>query len=122
MENPDVGTRPAGYPTGTTLLTFGGLAAAFGAASCCGIPLLLASLGLGSVWLTGLALLAGPHRVLLLVLGGVGLAGGGYLLWRQRRLAACLPGAVCARPAFRLTIAAGLFVGALLFYVGIAYA
>jgi hypothetical protein len=39
-----------------------GLAAAFGLASCCGLPFLLASMGLGTAWLTGFALLAAPHR------------------------------------------------------------
>ena len=115
-------SRSSGRPTGTALFTLGGLTGAFGAASCCGLPILLASLGLGSAWLTGLALLAAPNRLPLLALGATGLAGGGILLWRQWRTAACAPRALCARPAFRGTIIAGLLVGMLLLYLGFAYA
>jgi len=49
--------------TGALLLAIGGLAAAFGAASCCAIPMLLGSLGLGSAWLAGVAIVAAPHRI-----------------------------------------------------------
>jgi mercuric ion transport protein len=108
--------------SGTVLLTLAGLAAAFGAASCCGLPLLLASLGLGSAWLAGLALFAAPHRLLLLVLGTAGLGAGAWLLWRQARAGACAPGTWCATPAFRGTLLGGLIVGGLLLYLGIAYA
>jgi len=52
--------------TGALLLAIGGLAAAFGAASCCAIPMLLGSLGLGSAWLAGVAILAAPHRIALI--------------------------------------------------------
>jgi len=109
-------------PTGTALLTLAGLAAAFGAASCCGLPLILGSLGIGTAWLSGLALLAAPNRLLLLAVGAVGLAGGGILLWRQTRAARCAPRSLCARPAFRGTMLCGLVLGVLLLYLGFAYA
>jgi len=85
--------------TGSVVLTLGGLAAAFGVASCCGLPFLLASAGLGTAWLTGVALLAAPHRSSLLIAGAVCLASGGILYWRQRRIATCSPGTFCSRPA-----------------------
>jgi len=109
-------------PTGTALLTLAGVAAAFGAASCCGLPLLLGSLGLGTTWLSGIALLAAPNRVALLALGTLGLAGGGLLLSRQWLAASCAPNSICARPAFRGTLLVALIVGALLLYLGFAYA
>jgi hypothetical protein len=62
--------------TGSVLLTVGGLVAAFGVASCCGLPFLLATAGIGTAWLNGFALLAAPHRVFLLAVGAVCLAGG----------------------------------------------
>ncbi len=65
------------------LLTLGGLAAAFGVAACCALPLLLVSLGLGSAWLGGIASLSAPFRSLLLVFAALALAGGAFLLWRQ---------------------------------------
>jgi mercuric ion transport protein len=110
--------RASSRPAGTVLLTLVGLAAAFGAASCCGLPLLLTSLRVGSAWLTGLALLAAPNRLLLLTLGAGGLASGAVLLWRR---GTCAPGAICLRPAFRDTLLVALIVGMLL-YLGFAYA
>lgn len=45
--------------SGAVLLTAGGLAAAFAVASCCGLPFILATLGLGTAWLYGVVVLAG---------------------------------------------------------------
>jgi mercuric ion transport protein len=117
----DATSSPA-RPTGAALSTLGGLAAAFGAASCCGLPLLLASLGLGSAWLGGLAAFAAPNRVMLLTLGAIGLTVGGLLLWRASRASACAPDSLCAKPAFRGGMIAGLLSGAGLLYLGVAYA
>lgn len=108
--------------TGSVLLTLSGLAAAFGVASCCGLPFLLATAGIGSAWLAGFALLAAPHRSVLLIVGAACLAGGAVLSWRQQRLAACTPGAFCSRPAVRGLTLAGLLVGLVLLYLGYAYA
>ena len=121
MTDRDMNMPPSNRATGVTLLTFGGLAAAFGAASCCGLPFLLASLGLGSAWLTGVAVFAAPHRLVLLTLAATGLAAGGYLFWRQSRAAACTPNAICARPAFRGTIIVSLLLGLALLYLGYAF-
>ena len=55
---------PARYAD-ALLLAAGGVTAAFGAASCCALPLLLGSLGLGSAWLVTVAWIAAPHRVAL---------------------------------------------------------
>ena len=106
--------------SGAVLLTLGGLAAAFGAASCCGLPFMLATLGLGTAWLGGFALFAAPHRLFLLAAATVCLAGAPVLLWRQR--AVCTPGAVCTRPAIRGMTVVGLLVGLGLLYLGYFYA
>src|SRR5712691_6782604 len=83
--------------TGSLLLAAGGLATAFGAASCCGLPVLLGSLGLGSAWLVAVAWVAAPYRLALLVAAVVCLLGaGGLFVWR-RRIAACTPGVTCGR-------------------------
>ena len=114
-------TTPPPGGTAATLLTFGGLAAAFGAASCCALPLLFASLGLGTAWLGGIALLAAPHRNVLLAAAAVCLAGGAVLLWRQRvAAAACTPGTACTRPAVLGVTAAGLLLGSVLLVLGYA--
>jgi mercuric ion transport protein len=104
------------------LFTVGGLAAAFGVASCCALPLLLATVGVGTAWLGGVALLAGPHRGVLLAIGALCLAGGAALLWRQQRMAAtCGPGGVCTPPIVRALTLLGLLAGAALLWAGYAY-
>ncbi len=116
-------TAPAPGGTAAALLTFGGLAAAFGAASCCALPLLFASLGLGTAWLGGIALLAAPQRGVLLAAAAVCLAGGAVLLWRQRvAAAACAAGTACARPAALRLTTAGLLLGSVLLVLGYAIA
>ena len=103
------------------LLTLGGLVAAFGVASCCGLPFMLATLGLGTAWLGGFALLAAPHRLFLLAAATVCLGGAAILLLRQRAVV-CAPGAVCTRPAIRRLTMIGLLVGVVLLYLGYTYA
>ncbi len=113
---------PAGAaPLAAPLLTLGGLAAAFGAASCCGLPFLLASAGLGTAWLGGIALIADPVKPWLLGFAALALAGGAALLARQQWVRVCRPGAACARPATRALTLAGLLAGAALLYVGYRY-
>jgi mercuric ion transport protein len=108
--------------TGALMLAAGGLAAAFGAASCCALPLLLGSLGLGSAWLVAVAWLAAPHRMALLVAAVVCLLGaGGIFVWR-RRAVACAPGLPCGRPAITALLMGVLSVGAVLAVLGFMYA
>ena len=99
------------------LLAAGGVAAAFGAASCCALPLLLGSLGLGSAWLVTVAWIAAPHRLALLALAVGCLAAGGVLLWRRRRIAACEAGA-CGTPVITAVVTCLLSLGAVLVALG----
>lgn len=105
---------------GAVLLTAGGLVTAFGAAACCGLPLVLAGLGLGSAWLIAPASWAFPYLTLLLVTAPLFLAGGAVLLWRQSR-STCTSKAICARPAIRVATIIGLLLGTALLYLGYAY-
>ncbi len=114
--------RKMASETGATLLVAGGLVSAFGAASCCALPVLLGSFGLASAWLGSLALLAGPHRPTLLAAAVICLvAGGGVLLWR-RAVTTCAPGAVCGRPMPSALIAGALSLGAILTVLGFVFA
>jgi mercuric ion transport protein len=106
---------------GALLLAAGGLAAAFGAASCCALPVLLGAIGLGGAWLGGIALLAGPYQSWLLLAAATCLLVAGGLLWRSRA-AACLPGAACGRPGLRLFTTITLALAAILTLLGYAIA
>ncbi len=118
-----VAGRKTASETGAALLAAGGLVAAFSAASCCALPLLLGSLGLAGAWLGSLALLAGPHRPALLAAAVVCLvAGSGVLLWRRRAAAACAPGAVCSRPVPTALMTGALSLGAMLTVLGFIFA
>ena len=104
------------------LLTVAGLAAAFGVAACCALPLLLISLGLGTAWLGSVASFAEPNRNLLLMFAALTLSAGAFVLWRQQRHAAsCGPDGVCTPPAVRVLTLAGLIVGVVLLIAGYLY-
>lgn len=109
---------PAG--AGARIAMLGGLAAAFGVASCCALPLLLATLGLGASSLSAIGLVAAPHRTLLMALAGVGLLGAAALLWRRRTA----PSA-CAADGHRTTpwlTTTGIAAGVVLLVAGYLYA
>jgi mercuric ion transport protein len=114
-------TKRAADGIGAVLLTAAGLAGAFGAAACCALPFLLATAGLGTAWLGGIALVATPHRTPLLIVSAICLASGAVLLWRQKAGIACAPGSICARPAAHRLTFAGLLAGLVLLYLGYAY-
>lgn len=106
---------------GAVLATLVGLLASFGLASCCALPIILATFGLGTAWLGGIALFATAHRPLLLAVAAICLAGGALLLWKQRKPAACSSGTICSRPAVRGVTLAGLLVGFVFLYLGYTY-
>jgi mercuric ion transport protein len=109
--------------TGALLLAAGGLAAAFGAASCCALPLLLGSLGLGTAWLVTVAWFAAPHRLALLAIAIICLGSGcAVLLRRRRRMAACAPSAACGSPIATALVTCVLSLGAVLVVLGFMFA
>ncbi len=104
------------------MLTLGGFAAAFSVAACCALPLLFLSLGLGTAWLTTIALIAVPYRGPLLLGSALALIIGAGLLLRQQRIAiSCKPGQTCASPSVRLLTLAVLVTGAVLLWAGYTY-
>jgi mercuric ion transport protein len=115
------GIRP-GEKQASVLSSLVGLAAAVGVGSCCFLPITLASLGLGSGWLGGIAEIALPYRNLLVAVSALSLLAGAVLLLRQQRESAvCRPGATCARPSTRLFTLAVLLAGAALLWAGYTY-
>ena len=113
--------RGTARETGALLFAAGGLAAAFGAASCCALPLLLGSLGLGSAWLATVAWFAAPYRLALLAIAIICLVGGGAFFWR-RRVASCTRGVARRRPAITALVTGILSVGAVLVVLGFMFA
>src|SRR5258708_33295435 len=74
MSDMPANTAATGRPlrgAGAAALTLGGLAAAFGAASCCALPILLSGAGLGTAWLGGVAELSAPLRLPVLSVSAV---------------------------------------------------
>ena len=121
MPGPPTLRRSSGARAAAVLMV-GGIAAAFGVASCCALPILLTTAGLGAGWLGGIAMAASPYRTLLLCLSALFLIGGAILLWRlQRRAMTCGPGGVCAPPAMRAILLIGLLLGAILLWLGYSY-
>jgi mercuric ion transport protein len=111
-------------PTGRTavLATVAGLIAAFGLASCCAIPLLLYTLGIGAAaWLTKVGIISIQYREALTCLAVAGLGLGAVMLWRQWRAKTCAPDALCARPWVRALTAVALLVGAVMLTFGYIY-
>ncbi|MFH1553441.1 mercury transporter MerT [Xanthobacter autotrophicus] len=78
------------------LVAVGGILGALAASSCCVIPLILFSLGIGGAWIGNLTALA-PYKPLF-VAGTAGVLGYGFYLvyWKPRQ--ACADGTACARP------------------------
>jgi mercuric ion transport protein len=78
------------------LIAVGGILGALAASSCCIVPLILFSLGIGGAWIGNLTALA-PYKPLF-VAGTAGVLGYGFYLvyWKPRH--ACADGAACARP------------------------
>src|SRR5262245_43226774 len=92
----DVTARERGQMGRQRMVAAGGILGALAASSCCIIPLILFSLGIGGAWIGNLTALA-PYKPLF-VAGTAGLLGYGYYLvyWKPRR--ACADDVACARP------------------------
>jgi mercuric ion transport protein len=96
-----------------SLLTLGGLGAAFGLAACCALPLMLLSLGFGTAWLVGIGFYAGMHRPAFLAVAIAGLIGGAVtLVVYRKRIGA----------AARAVMSIALLLGVVLLYYGYIYA
>jgi len=82
-------------------LAFGGLAAGLLASACCILPLALALAGVSGAWIGNLTALS-PYQPYFI---GFAAASIGLGFWRlSRSEAACLPGSLCASPAYRRSI------------------
>lgn len=107
---------------GAVLLTFSGIGAAFGVAACCALPIFLATAGIGTAWLAGIASIAAPYREIWIVISAFSLLISAFLLWRAHQNAVRCGGVAASSPRWlRIALAVGLAVGVTLLAAGIFY-
>lgn len=101
------------------LVAVGGILGALAASSCCIVPLILFSLGIGGAWIGNLTALA-PYKPLF-VAGTTGVLGYGfYLVYWKPRLA-CAEDAACARPIPSRTVQIALWFATVLVAAAFAF-
>jgi mercuric ion transport protein len=93
-----------------TIFAVGGLLAAFGAASCCALPIALSLVGISAASLVGVGFLAAQYQEQLFYGAVVLLLAAAFVMWRQRRALACSPGMTCARPVLDRVSKIGLLL------------
>ena len=101
------------------LIAAGGILGALAASSCCIVPLVLFSLGVGGAWIGNLTALA-PYQPIF-VAGTAGLLGYGFYLvyWKPRR--ACADGAACERPIPNRLVQIALWIATVLVIAAFAF-
>lgn len=101
------------------LIAVGGILGALAASSCCIVPLVLFSLGVGGAWIGNLTALA-PYQPIF-VAGTAGLLGYGFYLvyWKPRR--ACADGAGCERPIPNRLVQVALWIATVLVIAAFAF-
>lgn len=101
------------------LLAAGGLLGALAASSCCILPLVLFSLGIGGAWIGNFTQLA-PYQPYFISATLVFL-GGGYWLVRRASKQACADGAACARPLPNRLVKGALLAATILIILAFAF-
>jgi mercuric ion transport protein len=101
------------------LVAAGGILGALAASSCCIVPLVLFSLGVGGAWIGNLTALA-PYQPLF-VTGTAAVLGYGYYLvyWKPKR--ACADEAACARPTPSRLVQIALWIATALVIAAFAF-
>lgn len=101
------------------LVALGGVLGAFAASSCCIVPLILFSLGIGGAWIGHLMAFA-PYKPLFVV-GTAGVLGYGFYLvyWKTRRT--CVDGTACARPISSRIVQIALWTATVLVIAAFAF-
>jgi mercuric ion transport protein len=110
----------AGLQRGQRLVAAGGLLAAFAAASCCILPLVLFGLGVSGAWIGTFTELA-PYQPYFIAATMVCLGYGYWLVYRSSTVAACVEGEACARPLSNWLVRLALIVATVLIVAAIAF-
>lgn len=116
----DVGRRPDfADDRRTRLIAAGGILGALAASSCCIVPLLLFSVGIGGAWIGNLTALAPYQPVFVAVTFGI-LGYGYYLIyWKPR--ADCADGTYCATPTSAKVVKSALWAATVLVVAASAF-
>ena len=101
------------------LVAVSGILGALAASSCCIVPLILFSLGIGGAWIRNLTALA-PYKPWF-VAGTTGVLGYGFYLvyWKPRR--ACADDSACARPIPSRLVQTALWIATVLVAAAFAF-
>lgn len=97
----------------------GGVLGAVAASSCCILPLVLFSLGMGGAWMGNLTALA-PYQPIFVIVT-LGFLGYGYWLVYRRPKQACADGAACSRPLPNRIVKSSLWLATVLVAAAIAF-
>ena len=101
------------------LVAVGSILGALAASSCCIVPLVLFSVGIGGAWIGNLTALA-PYKPMFVALTAALLGYGFYLVyWRRRK--ACAGGAACVRPLPNRFMKFGLWTATVLVMAAFAF-
>lgn len=107
---------------GAVLLVTSGIASAFGVAACCALPILFATAGIGTAWLTGIATISAPYRNVLMIVSLISLLASTTLLWRIQQNARRRGNDTACTPIWlRLGLLVGVLIGAGLLVAGYMY-
>ena len=93
--------------SGATWLSLGGILAGLAAASCCVVPFLLFTAGIGGAWIANLTALE-PYRFYFAG-AALGCIGFGFYRVYRRPAVACAEDSYCARPASHRIAKLGLW-------------
>ena len=98
--------------------SFGALTGGVLASSCCILPLVLVSIGVGGAWMSNLTALA-PYQPFFLALAAISIIGGFWLSRRARALACAIDGP-CAQSIGKKRYRIGLWIGGALAVTAVA--
>ena len=101
------------------LTAAGGVLGALAASSCCVIPLVLFSAGVGGAWVGQLTALA-PYQPIFAAIT-LGFLGYGYWLVYRRPQADCTPGSTCGRPMPNRLVRGALWLATALIALALAW-
>jgi len=101
------------------LLAAGGLLGALAASSCCVVPLVLFSLGIGGAWIGNLTALA-PYQPIFAAIT-IGILGTGFYLVYRRPKMVCAGAAACARSLPNRIVKLSLWTATALIAIALAF-